>query len=349
MKQRAETAPPILTLDPEVSAMSKNAFAMLVLGTCAGAACAQSAVTVYGSMDLGMVYESGGPAGSSWNVESGVQAGSRLGFKGSENLGNGLSANFVIEGGIAGDTGGNRPTGLTFGRQTLVGLSGPFGSVKLGRQFNLVTYALNDVDPFGGGHEGAYSNVMFSDYRTSNGLYYTTPAINGLTANLTWAPGEVAGSSAAKREIGYAVEYARGRLFAVLAHRSLNNLADTSTHKVTFAGATYDFGPFKAALGYARNKDDIALDSRDVIVGASTTRGADSWMVSLIDHKDSSGLRQDARQAAIGYTHALSKRTNLYSSYSRLRNDNGAPFTVGNAVESGSGTRGLALGLYHKF
>ncbi len=329
--------------------MHKKLLAMLVCGTVAASACAQSGVTVYGSLDLGLVHESGGPAASSWNVESGVQAGSRLGFKGSENLGNGLSANFVIEGGIAGDTGGNRPTGLTFGRQTLVGLSGPFGSVKLGRQFNLVTNALNDVDPFGGGHEGAYSNVMFSDYRTSNGVYYTTPAINGVTANLTWAPGEVAGSSAAKREIGYAVEVTRGRVFAVLAHRSLNNLTDTNTHKVTFGGATYDFGPFKAALGYARNKDDAALDSRDVIVGASTTRGADTWMLSVIDHRDSGALRQDARQAAIGYTHALSRRTNLYSSYSRLRNDNGAPFTVGNAVESGSGTRGLALGMYHKF
>lgn len=311
---------------------------------------APSAITIFGVMDLGLVYEWGGKKATGWNVESGVQGGSRLGFKGTENLGGGYQAMFVIESGIAGDTGGNRPIGVTYGRQTLVGLSGPFGAIKLGRQFNLLTYALNDIDPFDGGHEGAYCNIMFSDYRTNNGLFYTTPALGGFTASLTYGAGEVAGSSKGRRELGYGLQYTGGKLFAVLAHRSLENPAATSTHRVTFGGATYDLGLFKAALGYAVNRDvATALDSTDLLVGGSSSRGADTVMLSWIRHRDRSALRQHTGQAAVGMTHAVSKRTNFYTSYGHIRNQNGAPFTVGNAIESGSGTNGLAVGMFHKF
>ncbi|AKU20898.1 porin [Massilia sp. NR 4-1] len=316
----------------------------------AGGAGAQTNITVYGSMDLGIVHESGGPKAAGWTVQSGVEAGSRLGFKGTENLGGGLQALFVLESGIAGDTGGSRPGGLAFGRQTLVGLSGGFGTVKLGRQFNLLTYALMDVDPFGGGHEGAYSNIMFSDFRTSNGIYYTTPTMQGFKASLTYAPGETPGNSKAKRETGLALEYQRGPLFAVFAHRTLEDATGSSRNKVSFAGATYQVGAFKGALGYAVNKDPaMAMDSRDLIVGATCEHGPSTYLVSWIRHNDRSGLDQDANQAAIGYTFALSKRTDLYSSYSRINNKNGAPFTVGNAIEVGSGKRGFAAGINHKF
>jgi predicted porin len=322
---------------------------LLLLGLWPGLAAGQSGITIYGSMDLGVVYEWGAPAATGWNVESGVQAGSRLGFKGTEDLGGGWSALFVVESGIAGDTGANRPTGIAYGRQTLVGLAGPAGTLKLGRQFNLVTYALNDIDPFEGGHEGAYSNLMFSDYRTNNGVYYTSPALAGLTASLTYGAGEVAGNRHGRRELGYALQYGRGPLLAVLAHRDLNNPAATRAHRVTFGGATWDFGPFKAALGYATNRDGALPGSRDLLVGASSVRGADTYMLSWIGHRDRSPLRQHASQAAFGYMRAISKRTNLYTSYSRVNNDNGAPFTAGNAIETGSGTRGLAAGMYHKF
>lgn len=329
---------------------TKPSFLISTILLAAGSASAQSNVTVYGNMDLGLVHESGGPKAAGWTVQSGVEAGSRLGFKGTENLGGGLQALFVIESGIAGDTGGSRPGGLAFGRQTLVGLSGGFGTLKLGRQFNLLTYALMDVDPFGGGHEGAYSNLMFSDFRTSNGVFYTSPTYQGFKASLTYAPGEVPGNSKAKRETGVAFEYQRGPLFAVFAHRTLEDATGSSRNKVSFAGATYQIGMFKGALGYATNKDPaLAMDSRDLLVGATCEHGPNTYMVSWIRHDDRTGPDQDANQAAIGYTYALSKRTDLYSSYSRINNKNGAPFTVGNAIEVGSGKRGFAAGINHKF
>lgn len=329
--------------------MKKSLLAFTVLSAFAGAASAQTSVAAYGMVDLGIVSEKGGAAGSVLKMESGVQSGSRLGFKGTEDLGGGLSANFVLEAGIAADTGGSNQGGLTWGRQTLVGLTGNFGSVNLGRQFNLVTNAIGNIDPFGGGHEGAYSNIMNFAFRTNNGIYYTTPTIGGFTGDLAYGVGEVAGNTSGNRELGLSLGYSNGPLYAVLAHRNFNDATATNTNKVTILGGTYDFGPVKAALGYGINKDNVGIDSNDLLLGASVPFGAGTFMASYIRHKDKSTLNQNANQAAIGYTYALSKRTNFYTSYSRINNSNGAGFTVGNAIESGTGDKGFAVGMRHKF
>src|SRR5437868_4896157 len=107
--------------------MKKTAIAFALAAAFAGAAQAQSSVTVYGAVDLGLVLERG-PAGSVTKLSSGVEAGSRLGFKGTEDLGGGLSAKFVLEMGISVDNGGLNQGGAAFGRQSLVGLAGGFGS-----------------------------------------------------------------------------------------------------------------------------------------------------------------------------------------------------------------------------
>lgn len=82
----------------------KKTMLALMLGASAGAAVAQSNVTVYGIVDVALVRESGGTA-SSTKLTSGVEAGSRLGFKGSEDLGGGVSAIFLLENGFQADTG----------------------------------------------------------------------------------------------------------------------------------------------------------------------------------------------------------------------------------------------------
>jgi predicted porin len=299
-------------------------------------------------MDLAIVSESGGPRGSVVTMQSGVQGGSRLGFRGKEDLGGGLSAHFVIEAGILADTGASLAN-VTFGRQTLVGLTGSFGTVNFGRQFNLITNAVGSIDPFGGGTEGAYSNIMNFSFRTSNGVYYTTPTVGGFTGDLAYGVGEVAGNSSGNREIGASISYANGPVYAVVAHRSLNDALAANTNQVTVMGVSYNFGPVTAALGYGINKDDASVDSHDLLVGASVPFGAGSAMASYIRHDDRSGRGQHANQVAVGYTYTLSKRTNVYTAYARIDNKNNAGFTVGNATEFGSGPRGLAFGLRHKF
>ncbi|MES2945632.1 MAG: porin, partial [Pseudomonadota bacterium] len=111
--------------------MKKSLIALAVLAV-SGMASAQSTVTLYGLLDtyVGSI-KSGGTTQTVVN-SGGIQT-SRFGFKGSEDLGGGLKANFLLEGGINTDTGASR--GNLFGRQSYVGLSGGFGEVKIGQMW----------------------------------------------------------------------------------------------------------------------------------------------------------------------------------------------------------------------
>ncbi len=123
--------------------MKKSLLALAVLGAFAGAAQAQSSVTIYGIVDTGITYTSkvatGTGTGSKFAVNSGNIQGSRIGFKGVEDLGGGLSAVFQLETGFTNDNGGLQGSDAVtssnlFRRKSVVGLSGGFGTVLLGRQ-----------------------------------------------------------------------------------------------------------------------------------------------------------------------------------------------------------------------
>ena len=114
-------------------------------------------------------------------LDSGLASGSRIGFRGTEMLGNGLKAGFVLEQGILADTGGSAQGGRTFGRQAFVSLGGAFGSVALGRQYAPGYLLTSDVDPFASGTVGQYNNVYLTEYRWDNQISYTTPSWGGLS------------------------------------------------------------------------------------------------------------------------------------------------------------------------
>jgi predicted porin len=320
-----------------------------VLGTVGSGVLAQDSVSVYGLVDLGIVSERGGPAGSVLKMSSGVESGSRIGFRGKEDLGGGLAAQFVLESGVAADTGGTNQGGVFWGRQAYVGLTGGFGTVNVGRQYNPITNVLITIDPFAEGLEGAATNIVTYALRMNNAVLYTTPAMNGFTSQLAYGFGEVAGNTSGNRQLGLAFSYANGPIYAGFAHHSMNDATAANTKKIDVLGGTYNFGPAKAALAYAVNKDNVSIDSNDILVGVSVPFGASTFLASYIRHNDKSNLNQDARQIAIGYTYALSKRTDLYTSYAQIKNNNGAGFTVGNAIETGTGNKGLAVGIRHKF
>jgi predicted porin len=277
-----------------------------------------------------------------------VQSASRLGFKGSENLGEGYSANFKLEAGIEISDGTSTQGGRVFGRHTSVGLAGPFGAVDVGRFFNIITNAMI-ADPFGSGHEGAYTNIINFAYRTSNAIYYTSPNVAGFTAELSYGFGEVPGNSSANRDIGAAIGYASGPFAIKFAHEDTQNETGTNALRISNVNATYDFHVARVGIAYNVNRDDIHIDSYDCLIGASVPMRNGTFMVSYIRHKDRTAAAQDASQAAIGYTYALSKRTSFYTSYARIVNRNGASFTVGNMTDAGSGTKGMAAGITHRF
>ncbi|OWW20529.1 hypothetical protein AYR66_14565 [Noviherbaspirillum denitrificans] len=132
------------------------------------------------------------------------------------------------------------------------------------------------------------------------------------------------------------------------------------TSRVTTLGAKYDFGMAAVHFAYAVNKNAVAgntsvgqADTRDTMLGVSAPVGAGTVLASYIRKSDQTAAGNDANQFAIGYTYALSKRTNLYTSFARIDNtvaNNVAGFyTAGNATDAGSGDRSFNVGVRHTF
>lgn len=358
--------------------MKKLTLAALIIGGFAAQAQAQSNVTIYGIADVGIVGERGGAAGSVTKVTSGVGNASRIGFRGTEDLGGGLSALFQLEAGTKIDTG--ETDAALFQRQAFVGLkSKEAGTVTLGRQYTMLYNALSKIaDPFGAGFAGNAKNLFAtggSGTRVSNSVLYTTPSFEGFSADLQYGFGEQAGDNTAGRQFGLGLNYAQGPLKAAVVYNNKNN--DTAAVgttpavrkdrvKNTLIAANYDFGIAKAYFGYEIDKGagssplpvanaygykvapKSSADSRTLLLGVGVKAGTGTVLASYI-RKDDKQNGQDANQFGIGYLHPLSKRTDLYAMYGTMSNKNGAGYTIGNNTEAGSGDKAYNLGVRHTF
>jgi predicted porin len=328
---------------------------LLIITTCGalflvtGNVLAQTSLTLYGIVDAGVVYEHGGATGSLTKLTSGVQSGSRLGFKGMEDLGGGLSAKFALEAGFNTDTGALGQGGLLFGRQAWVGLGSRWGDVSFGRQYTPHYLLLDQVDPFGTGLAGNSTNLMSTTTRMNNTVKLATPAWGGFTGELAYGFGEVAGNNTANRQVGASLGYASGPLVLKVAHHRIEDAPGTDSSRSTLLGGKFDFGMAAASLGVGLNRGLGTTDNRDYMLGVTVPVGPGALLASFIRKDDRSGLNADADQWALGYTHPLSRRTNLYTSFARINNDPGAGFTIGNATEPGSGDKAFNIGIRHKF
>ena len=319
--------------------MTARMLALLACGVVAGQAMAQNNVAIYGVVDMGWSHARNG-AGSVNSLNSGLLNGSRLGFKGAEALGNGLTAIFVLENGFAADTGAMGQGGLLFGRQALVGLAGRYGTLKLGRQATPV-YDNNDVfDPFCNGlAPDSIRLINYSGSRTNNMLSYSVGA-GGWRGQLQYAPGEVAGNSAAGRTLGGYGGYRGGNVDTVLTYQSTANAAGDVRGSTALAGGNVKFGGITFYAAYAWNRNVTApggviapgTDMRNQLLGVSIpTGGAGSIRMSYITLRDRMAARADAHQFGLGYIHELSKRTALYTSAAWLSHERNGSDRLANA------------------
>lgn len=333
--------------------MKKSLIALACASAFAGSANAQS-LTTYGIVDMGFVSESG-PA-SIQKLTSGAQSGTRLGFKGTEDLGNNMKALFVLETGIAADAGGfNQSAG--FARQSFVGLQSDSGTLTLGRQYTPFFLALNAVaDPFASGLAGNAQNLIpSSGIRMNNAVKYASPTFSGVSGEVAYGFGEnAAGNDRASKNVGGSIGYTDGTLNVRLSYHKANgttaltsDLNDTST----ILAANYKFEVAKVFAAYSDNNVEISGrgKSRDLLIGVSVPFGNHTFIASYINKNGRSNANLDADQLGLGYTYALSKRTNLYAAWASIDNKNGAPYTVGNNSELGSGDRAVNLGVRHTF
>jgi GBP family porin len=369
--------------------MKKTLAAFAVLSASASLAQAQSAVIIYGLADAGLVKDSGGAASAPLNVTSGVSGASRIGFRGTEDLGGGLSALFTLETGYRMDTGAVDVAGSIFNRQAYVGLkSSTAGQLTLGRQYTPYYLTMSGTaDPFAGGYAGTMKNLFPTagvDTRTSNTVYYASPKLfDAVTAELSYSMGEQQNSTSAGRQLGFSLAYSEGKLNLKLAYNNRNNDLTASAAAAqtpptvavsrgigtdSLVAANYDFGAFKGFAAFSVDKGInsaplqntsnpygtaikpvASTDSRDYLLGVQVPFGAQMLMASFIRKDDRTAFNQDADQWALGLTHSLSKRSLVYLAYAHIRNKNNAGYTVGNNSDVGTGNRAVNLGIRHAF
>lgn len=342
--------------------MKKSLIALSILAAVAGTAQAQSSVTIYGVLDMALQNENnGGAAGSKTALDSGIQSGSRLGFKGTEDLGGGLKANFKLEMGVNADTGASSQGGLAFGRQAYVGLSGDFGSVNFGRQYAPIFIAVDTIDPFDAGiisgQAGAGTStsgilgLFNTPFRTNNTVNYTTNNLSGFTGSLAYSFGEVAGDTSKGRQIGLSGTYAGGPLVVTGAYHRANDATTSNATKIGFIGATYDFGVVKAATAFGKTTtDDNSFDNKQWMIGATVpVSEVDAILGTYVRSKNNLAVTAgNSDSFAVGFTHAMSKRTNIYTSFSRTSNDANAN-AGGLAAGNGLTDRMFNVGIRHMF
>jgi len=346
--------------------MKKSLLALAVLGAFAGAAQAQSSVTIYGIVDTGLVYTSkavntgNASTGSKFGLNSGIIQGSRIGFKGVEDLGGGLSAVFQLETGFNNDNGalnGQDPnTTNLFRRKSVVGLSGGFGTVLVGRQtdFADTISAYTSVNDFGGVTGAVGHNLnRLEGTRTNNSISYTTANLSGFTGNLIYGFGETAGQTSAGQSFGIGGKYDNGPLgLGINYYQSKQGAtpSDTSllsTANATVAGnsaykglnvvASYQFGPARVYGNYSRVKQDLntgsptavaaktlgAANKADIYeLGTAYSLSPSLKLLGAVTHTRAdfnSSSKGKLTQISLGTDYWLSKRTDLYAFVANIR------------------------------
>lgn len=358
--------------------MKKSLLTLSVLSLFAGSALAQSSVTMYGVLDIGLNYQtpaSTSTAGNLLSLQSGIFDPSRIGFKGSEDISAGLKAIFQLEAGIQVNNGQSSETGTLFNRQSWIGLSGDFGSVMAGRQLTPMYNAMYAIDPFELGMAGNAGNLMHlgganwtgttliggtnpalenggGSQSQNNSLRYVSQSWHGFSLEANYGFGGQAGSMSDGTESGATVNYVNGPVMVLGSFDNVNAIDSSNTFRTILVGGSInwtEFGaPLKTNFGYQTNKGSdivggVNVDSTDLLLGLRIPVGPHEVLFSYI-HSDNKNNGGKGDQYALGYTYALSKRTTFYSSIGKIINKNGDDFTIG-----GYGVQAIDLGLRHTF
>lgn len=351
------------------------------------AAQAQTTVTLYGVVDLGIGYEKvEGPNGfeqSRVGMIDGGHGSSRFGLKGAEDLGGGLKAIFTLENGYNASTGKQGQSGRLFGRQATLGLqSDSWGKIQAGLNKNFQTSWVGEaVSPFGTNFGSASIGSTFSgaaSVRYDNLVTYETPKFGGFQAGVGYSFNADSG----KTNTGFATDlnnrattlglrYSAGPVYLAAAYDSVNlsnqNSRDEDEIQSFMLGGTYDFEVVKIGLAYGQVRDgwmkntDIGVGpsgaryagsytaakgfrANSYLVAATVPLGANkvfaSWQAADPKNDKLNGQDETTNVYSIGFTHDLSKRTNVYAYAAYADN-----FYFREDVKSTS----VAVGLRHRF
>lgn len=349
--------------------IARHLLPLIAIAALPLAAHAQSSLTIYGLVDVGVALENRG-AGNLQLLHN-LAYPSRIGFRGREDLGGGLSANFVLEGDVAVDTGGAGAagTGLDFARVAVVGLRGPYGELQLGRSYtpgfltalnhdNLSYGFYNSLLVFTAGAGGIVT-------RYSNGLFYISPNLSGLNVRAAVALGERA---VAPKRIGDAygvgATYKTGTVTFDAYHQvdQLGVPAATPTASAarsqTGAGVQWKGTALTLVAGYGQSETDgLNNKSTGINFGATMPVGAFGEVLAhvvRVKTKAAAGTNPQALAWGLTYRYQMSKRTTLYATTGQTRNNATGVFPLFSTklsapAAAGADPRGFGVGVMHRF
>mgnify|MGYP000060726901 CR=1 FL=1 len=349
----------------------KSLAAVALLGAFAGSAFAAD-VTLYGVVDEGFLYthkdadKTGVDAVDKLELKSGIQAGSRWGLKGTEDLGNGLKVGFILESGFNADDGTQSVSGTMFTREASLTVIGPFGQLSLGK-IGAITQGTSSwgkvgaVSAFGtsygAANVGNATNVFAATVGVmDNTIAYQTPKFAGFTVYAQYSMGS---SKAAAQDAD-----------EKWTQTMVEN--ESSTDRYYAIGATYANGPVnlyfavdsvnyasyfdKSGTGTPAPETNVTKDVDDSL----TVAFGGSYDFSVVGYVDSSeadsvvtGKEFDLKYyvASVGYKYDLSKRTNVYGvlSYAKGEQDIATPSANFDYSDRKPSMVGFGVGLRHNF
>ena len=366
--------------------MNAKSIALSLLTVAAASAHAQSSVTIYGILDAAVEHLSNvGASHASGQRMPGLTGGispSRLGFRATEDLGDGLKAVFTLEQGIGIDSGTLNQGGRSWGRQAFVGLQGGWGSLTLGRQYSMLFWSQLDADILGPAMFGSGSlDSYLPNARVDNAIAYRG-SFNGLTIGATYSFGrdavnagpspsgtncacENGADSKACRQWSVLAKYdsaAWGLAAAVDEIRGgagafAGLTSSTMTDRRSTLAGWVKLDQLKLGAGVIDRKNAASLatpKSQLWYIGASypiTTAFSLDGEVFKLDYRNTPNK---ATLFAVRGVYNLSKRTAAYATAGRIDNDGALALGVsnaaaGNAPAAGNGQNGLAVGIRHSF
>jgi predicted porin len=298
--------------------MKKSLLALAVLGAFAGAASAQSSVTMYGRVDLSIGKNSGSAAKFLANG-----SGSRLGMRGVEDLGGGMKALFNIEHRFNADTGAMTDSSRMWGGRSIVGLEGGFGQIVLGREYTTAFLQSQLIaDPWGWDTVAASTGTSaitgggIARVRNDSSITYRIAA-SGVAFGAQIAEGSDALSSFDKKPFNFAISYAGGPLSLALGYETYD-LASAGRGKAnwTTLNGAYNFGAFKLGALIGRGDSGTAAtgDHKSYLLTATAPIGAGEFRAAY-GKLESSVVGDVNKTFALGYHYSLSKRTTLYTDF----------------------------------
>jgi predicted porin len=318
---------------------------------------AQTNVTIYGVMDAAIAVEDSDAPGEDRRtvINSGNQSSSRIGFRGTEDLGNGLKALFNIEAGVALDTGA--ADSALFGRRAVVGLQGAFGTLTVGREYSPIAAVAAASDILGQGMYGSNLSAFGTNRltrRLANSVNYKSDAMSGFTVNAAYSAGERSVEPSGDL-MGVSLEYKNGGLYLGGGYHVLERLATGDDKEYAF-GAGYSFGAFEIKGNYlVADQTGANNEYKNTNLGAAYTAGPNKFFLNFQQQKLESGAKGNT--VSLAYTYSLSKRTNIYTTYAQLRNNARGVFGISSssvaltppATALGADPSVFTLGLRHTF